>query len=93
MIQRSRPRAENRTWRPILIVKESRALFLYNMRANRAFFLKRSKLTLYAEITNVLNRTHYRYADASIDVRTGRVSFERDTLVPFLPAAGVSVEF
>ena len=64
-----------------------------DVRANRAFFLKRSKLTLYAEISNVLNRTHYRYADVTIDARSGRVSFDRDTLFPFLPAAGVSVEF
>jgi outer membrane receptor protein involved in Fe transport len=64
-----------------------------DMRANRAFFFKRSKLTLYAEISNLLNRTHYRYTDAAVDVRTGRVFFDRDTLFPILPAAGVTLEF
>jgi outer membrane receptor protein involved in Fe transport len=64
-----------------------------DVRATRAFFFKRSKLTLYAEISNVLDRTHYRYAGASINLPSGRVFFERDTLFPFLPAAGVTIEF
>ncbi len=64
-----------------------------DLRANRAFFFKRSKLTLYAEVANVLNRIHYRYTDASVDPRTGRVVFDRDTLFPLLPAAGVTWEF
>jgi outer membrane receptor for ferrienterochelin and colicin len=64
-----------------------------DLRANRAFFFKRSKLTAYAEISNVLNRTHYRYTDTSLDLRTQRVFFERDTLFPILPAAGVTLEF
>jgi hypothetical protein len=64
-----------------------------DVRANRGFFFKRSKLTLYAEVSNVLDRTHYRYSGTTINPRTGRVFFERDTLFPLLPAAGVTLEF
>jgi hypothetical protein len=64
-----------------------------DVRANRAFFFKRSKMTLYAEVSNLLNRTHYRYSDTSLDTRTQRVFFDTDTLFPILPAAGVTIEF
>jgi outer membrane receptor for ferrienterochelin and colicin len=64
-----------------------------DVRANRAFFFKRSKLTLYAEVTNVTNRTHLRYSDTTINLRTQRVFFETDSLFPILPAVGVTIEF
>ena len=64
-----------------------------DVRANRGFFFKRSKLTAYAEVSNVLNRTHYRYSDTSINLATRRVFFDRDTLFPILPAVGVTIEF
>lgn len=57
-----------------------------DVRAAKAFFYTRWKMTLYAEIANVLDRTHYRYSgDGSLDPRTGRVFLERDKPVSISP--------
>jgi hypothetical protein len=65
-----------------------------DVRANKAFFFKRWKMTLYAEVSNLLDRTHYRYTDLdSVNLTTGRAFLDSDTLFPILPAVGVSVEF
>jgi outer membrane receptor for ferrienterochelin and colicin len=65
-----------------------------DLRAARAFFYTRWKMTIYAEVSNVFDRDHYRYSgDGDIDLRTGQVFLERDKLFPILPAAGVTVEF
>jgi hypothetical protein len=65
-----------------------------DVRANKAFFFRRWKMTLYGEISNVLNRTHYRYTDLDrVNPQTGQVFIETDTLFPIVPAVGVSVEF
>jgi hypothetical protein len=66
----------------------------WDVRANKAFFFKRWKMTLYAEVQNLLNRTHYRYADLDdVNLATGQVVIGSDTLFPILPALGISVEF
>jgi len=65
-----------------------------DVRAAKAFFYTRWKMTVYAEVSNLLNRAHYRYSgDGGVDVRTGRVFLDRDKLFPILPAAGITVEF
>jgi hypothetical protein len=66
----------------------------WDLRANKAFVFERWRLTVYGEVVNLLNRTHTRYTGLDeLDARTGRVSLESGTLFPFLPSAGVTVEF
>jgi hypothetical protein len=66
----------------------------WDVRANKAFLFGGWKLTLYGEVINVLDRTHHRYTGLDgIDLRTGRVFLESDTLFPLLPSIGVTVDF
>lgn len=66
----------------------------WDVRANKAFLFERWRLTLYAEVINLLDRTHTRYTGLDgLDIRTGRALLESDTLFPLLPSAGVTVEF
>jgi hypothetical protein len=66
----------------------------WDVRANKAFLFDGWKLTLYGEVINVLDRTHHRYTGLDgIDLRTGRVFLETDTLFPLLPSFGVTVDF
>jgi hypothetical protein len=66
----------------------------WDIRANKAFVFEDWKLTLYGEVINVLNRTHTRYNGLDgLDPRTGFVVLDSDTLFPFLPSVGVTVEF
>lgn len=65
-----------------------------DLRVNKAFHYRRWKLTLYGEVTNVLGTKNYRYTDFnSFNFRTGQVFVSRDTLLPFLPVAGMTIEF
>jgi hypothetical protein len=64
-----------------------------DVRANKAFLMRRYKLTLYAEVLNVLDHTNTRFTGYDIDPRTGRVETFVDDLFPLLPSAGITVEF
>jgi outer membrane cobalamin receptor len=66
----------------------------WDVRVNKAFACRRLKLTLYGEVINLLNHTHMRYTGLdSVNIRTGRVFLENETLFPRLPSLGVTVEF
>jgi outer membrane cobalamin receptor len=66
----------------------------WDLRANKAFLFRGWKLTVFAEVINVLDRTHTRYTDLNaVNPRTGRVFIDTDTLFPLLPSLGVTVEF
>ena len=66
----------------------------WDVRADKAFVFGRWKLTLYGEVVNVLDHTQQRYTGLDgLDVQTGRVFFESDTLFPLLPSLGVTVDF
>jgi hypothetical protein len=66
----------------------------WDVRANKAFLFRAFKLTVYAEVINLLDRTHNRYTGLDgLNTRTGRVFLDQDTLFPLLPSAGVMVEF
>ena len=66
----------------------------WDLRANKAFVFDGWKLTLYGEVINVLDRTHHRYTGLDgLDLRTGRVFLETDSLFPLLPSVGVTVDF
>lgn len=64
-----------------------------DVRASRTFAIRRTRLTAYAEILNVLNHSNYRYTGRSIFLPSGRVTFSQDTQFPFLPAAGLTMEW
>jgi len=65
-----------------------------DLRLNKAFYLKRSKLSLYLEVLNVFNRENLRYDQIfSVNASTRKVSMGRDALFPILPTAGFVLEF
>jgi len=63
-----------------------------DVRANKSFNFDRWKLTLYAEVLNVLSRENIRYTTQA-DIINGRLSINRDSMFPMLPIAGLRVEF
>jgi hypothetical protein len=63
-------------------------------RINKAFVYARRKLTLFAEVVNLTNRTNRNYdSPGSYDSRTGRANLNFLNLFPVLPSAGILVEF
>ena len=62
-----------------------------DLRANKAWLFRGWKLTLFAEVLNVLDRENVRYnGQDGIDFRTGRVFLSSDTLFPHAAVAGES---
>jgi hypothetical protein len=64
-----------------------------DLRADRAFTFRRSRLTLFVEVLNVANRTNFGPGDPDVNVNTGRVTGLIDQLFPVLPSAGLILEF
>jgi hypothetical protein len=65
-----------------------------DLRLSKAFYLKRSKLSLYMEALNILNRENFRYdVISSVNATTRKVSLSLDSLLPILPTAGFALEF
>lgn len=64
-----------------------------DLRANRTFNWSRKRLTLFAEVMNVLNRENVRFNPPGVNTRTGQVSGLFDTLIPIVPSAGILIEF
>jgi CarboxypepD_reg-like domain len=64
-----------------------------DVRADRAFTFRKSRLTLFAEVINVLDRDNFRAQGASLNLRTGVVLGLMEQLFPLLPSAGVLIEF
>jgi hypothetical protein len=64
-----------------------------DLRLNRTFSWTDRRLTLFAEVINVLDRENVRYHPPSIDGRTleARRLFEK--LLPVVPSAGILIEF
>jgi len=64
-----------------------------DIRANKAFLFKKSKLTLSAEVLNVLNRENVSFLNLNVD-RTGRRIFgSYAPAFPILPSVGIAIEF
>jgi outer membrane cobalamin receptor len=63
-----------------------------DLRVNKAFRFDHLQLTLYAEALNALKHNNYRYTTL-VDTTNGRLSVNRDSLFPFLPIAGIRVDF
>ena len=63
-----------------------------DVRADRAMTVAGRRVTVFAEVANVLNRRNERNVPYSID-RNGRVTGVTDALLPIVPSAGFVVEF
>ena len=64
-----------------------------DMRASRTFTWTRSRLTLFGEVINVLDRDNVRANPPSIDSRTWQARHLFETMIPIVPSAGVLIEF
>ncbi len=63
-----------------------------DLRANRTFTFDRHRLTLFVEIMNTFGRRNIGQADGSIRPSLEAVGFA-ERLIPFVPSAGVLIEF
>jgi hypothetical protein len=63
-----------------------------DVRADRVTSVAGRRVTLFAEVANVLNRRNERNVPYSVD-RNGRISGVTDSLMPIVPSAGFVVEF
>jgi TonB dependent receptor len=64
-----------------------------DLRVNRTFTWSTRRLTLFAEVINVLNRENVRYHPPSIDGRTFEARRLFESLLPVVPSAGLLFEF
>jgi hypothetical protein len=64
-----------------------------DVRANRTFNWSRKRLTLFAEVINLLNRENVRFNPPSVNTSTGRASNLYESLLPIVPSAGILIEF
>lgn len=83
---------------PIVSVRNETRMppyFRLDTRVNKAFHRKRSKTTLYAEITDLTNHANYQYWGFVPDyVRPyGYIEAGRGTFLRIIPSVGLSVEF
>ena len=64
-----------------------------DLRADRTFTYRKSRLTLFMEVVNAMNRDNYRPSSAGVNLNTRRVFEPMETTFPLLPVAGVLIEF
>jgi len=64
-----------------------------DIRANRTFSWRATRITLFAEALNVYARDNVRAAGAGINGNTRQVFGLFDSMFPFIPSAGLSLEF
>lgn len=65
-----------------------------DLRLNKAFVKDRTQFTLFVELVNLFARDNIRLADPRpFNARTGVARPELEESLPFLPAAGLSIEF
>ena len=64
-----------------------------DVRADRTFTYKRSRLTLFMEVVNAMNRDNFRPSSAGVNINTRRVFEPMETTFPLLPVAGILIEF
>ena len=62
-------------------------------RFDRTFQWSRRRLTLFAEVINVLNRENVRPVTPGINTRTGQAFGPLDPMFPIVPSVGVTLEF
>lgn len=64
-----------------------------DIRADRTFTYRKSRLTLFIEAINATNRDNVRYDNPGINFTTRRVFEPFESMFPLLPVAGVLIEF
>jgi hypothetical protein len=64
-----------------------------DVRANRTYTFDRRRLTLFLELVNVIGRSNLGQRPGFIDGRTLEAENYTQKLLPFLPSAGVLIEF
>jgi hypothetical protein len=64
-----------------------------DLRADRTFTYRKSRLTVFMEVVNAMNRDNYRPNSPGINFTTRRVFEPIETLFPLLPVAGILIEF
>ena len=64
-----------------------------DLHADRTFTYRKSRLTLFLEVVNAMNRDNYRPNGFGVNVNTRRVFDPIESLFPLLPVAGVMIEF
>jgi hypothetical protein len=64
-----------------------------DLRANRAFNWSRRRLTLFAEVINLLNRDNVRFSPPGVNVTTRMTTKPFDSMLPIIPSVGVLIEF
>jgi hypothetical protein len=64
-----------------------------DLRADRVFTMGKTRLTVFGEVVNVLDRDNLGPADPSIRLRTFEAVRVTETLLPRVPAVGVMIAF
>ena len=64
-----------------------------DLRANRTFNRPSNRITLFVEVMNVFNRENVRFTPPGVNGRTGQAFGLFESMIPFVPSAGVLVEF
>jgi len=64
-----------------------------DLRANRTFNWSRRRVTLFAEVINVLNRANVRFNPPGINVTTRVTTRPFDSMLPIVPSVGMLIEF
>lgn len=64
-----------------------------DLRANRAFNWSRRRLTLFAEVINVLNRENVRFSPPGVNTSTRMTTKPFESMLPIIPSVGVLIEF
>ncbi len=64
-----------------------------DLRANRTFAWSSRRMTLFAEVINVLNRANVRFNPPGINVFTRQTSNPFDSMLPIVPSVGLLIEF
>lgn len=64
-----------------------------DLRANRTFVGPRRRLTVFAEVLNVLNRANVRFTPPRVNLGTRQVRDLYERMIPVVPSLGVLIEF
>jgi hypothetical protein len=64
-----------------------------DLRANRTYAWGQRRLTVFAEIMNVLDRDNVRFSPPGVNTRTGQASNPFEPLIPIVPSLGILIEF
>ena len=64
-----------------------------DVRLSRAFNRRASRISLFVEVLNVLDRENVRFTPPGVNLRTGQAFGLYESMIPRVPSAGVLVEF